>query len=126
MVIYKMQRSIIPIIYFICISVLFFLPGSAFPKSNWFSAIYMDKWVHIVLFFGLAFLCCWGFSIVKQKHLIKLLVLFTIYGLIVEIIQDQIIKNRSFDLGDWAADVIGSSLGLIWNLGYIKRVYKKR
>ncbi len=125
MVFYKSQRGIIPIIYFICISVLFFLPGSAFPKNNWLSAFYFDKWVHIVLFFVLALLCCWGFFFITQKHLIKLLVLLTIYGFIVEIVQGQIIKNRSFELGDWAADIIGSFLGvLIWNLKdkrYIKK-----
>ena len=125
MVINKTQRSLIPIIYFIFISVLFFLPGSAFPKSTWFSAIYFDKWVHIALFLGLALLCCWGFSIIKQKHLISLWVLLIIYGLTVEVIQDQIIKNRSFDLGDWAADIMGSSLGiLIWHLEYNRYVKK--
>jgi len=121
MVIDKRQRGIIPIIYFICISVLFFLPGSALPKSNWLSAIYFDKWVHIALFFGLALLCCWGFSIITQKGLIKLLVLLIIYGFMVEIIQEQIIKSRSFALADWAADIIGSSFAiLIWYKRYIK------
>ena len=121
MVIDKRQRGIFPIIYFICISVLFFLPGSVLPKSNWLSAIYFDKLVHIALFSGLALLCCWGFSIIMQKDLIKLLVLLIIYGFMVEIIQEQIIKSRSFALADWAADIIGSSFAiLIWYKRYIK------
>ncbi|MFN2438833.1 MAG: VanZ family protein [Chitinophagaceae bacterium] len=115
----KSQRHIFPIIYFICISVLFFLPASAFPKSNWLSAIYFDKWAHIILFFGLALLCCWGFFIVEKKHFIVLFGLLAIYGLVIEIIQDQFIKNRSFALGDWVADIAGSSSGiLIWYLRY--------
>ena len=125
MVYNKTQRGIVPIIYFICISILFFLPGSAFPKSNWLSTIYIDKWVHIVLFFGLALLCCWGFFIIKQQHLILLLILLAIYGFLVEVIQDQIIKNRSFALSDWAADIIGSISGIfIWNLKD-RRYFKK-
>ena len=122
MVIEKTGRSIIPIIYFIFISILFLLPGSAFPKSNWLSDIYFDKWVHIVLFLGLAILCCWGFFIIKQKVWIRLLLLLATYGLVIEVLQDQIIKNRSFDLGDWIADIIGSFLGvLIWNLRYNRK-----
>lgn len=120
MVVYKKEHSsIILIIYFICISILFFLPASAFPKSNWFSTVYLDKWIHIILFLGLSFLCCGGFYITKQKHLIFLLVLLVIYGLAVEIIQEKLIKNRSFSLGDLAADFIGSFLGIItWKLTY--------
>jgi len=121
MVIGKRERGIISIIYFICISVLFFLPGSTLPKSNWLSVIYFDKWVHIVLFLGLALLSCWGFSIIQANHLIKLLVFLTIYGLTLEVIQEEIIKDRSFALDDWAADIIGSSLGIfIWSLKYKK------
>jgi VanZ family protein len=125
MVVYKKQRSAIPIIYFICITILFFLPGSAFPKSNWFSTINLDKWIHIALFLGMSFLCCWGFSIARKKHFIWLLFFVLIYGLTVEIIQEKLIKNRSFDLLDWVADLIGCALGIItWhftNKGYIKK-----
>jgi len=117
MLLKKTQRGIFPIIYLIFISFLFFVPGSAFPKSNWLSDIYFDKWIHIVLFLGLALLCCWGFAVLKHKHLILLLVLLAVYGLVVEIIQEHIIKNRSFDLKDWVADIIGSFLGILgWNL----------
>lgn len=125
MVVYKKQRSAIAIIYCICVTILFFLPGSAFPKNNWFSTIYLDKWIHIALFFGLSFLCCWGFSITRRKHLLFLLIFVLIYGLGVEIIQEKMIKNRSFDFADWVADFLGSFLGIItWNLvnqRYIKK-----
>jgi uncharacterized protein YfiM (DUF2279 family) len=43
-----------------------------------------------------------------------------IYGLLIEIIQDQYITNRSFDWGDWFADMAGSITGiLLWR--YIKK-----
>jgi VanZ family protein len=35
------------------------------------------------------------------------------YGLSIEIIQDRLVTNRSFDLGDLLADFIGSIIG-IW------------
>jgi hypothetical protein len=42
------------------------------------------------------------------------------YGLLIEIIQDQYIMNRSFDWGDWFADMAGSIMSmLLW------WVYKK-
>jgi VanZ family protein len=35
------------------------------------------------------------------------------YGLSIEIIQDRLVTNRSFDLGDLLADFIGSIIG-VW------------
>ncbi len=38
------------------------------------------------------------------------------YGLLIEVVQDQLIDNRSWDLGDVAADFIGSLLGVfVWD-----------
>jgi VanZ family protein len=49
----------------------------------------------------------------------------TYYGFAVEIIQDRLIKNRSYDFADWAADFIGSSVGIItWSVAG-KRYVKK-
>ncbi len=103
------------------ISVLFFLPGSAFPKENWFSKIYIDKWVHVGLFATLLFLWRSAFDLqIKNYHLI-LLGFALLYGFLVEVIQKEWIPNRDFDLYDVMADMAGSLLGLlVWS-----RVYKK-
>ncbi len=40
------------------------------------------------------------------------------YGIGVETVQDQFIANRSFDIGDWIADMIGAVAGIwVWRWG---------
>jgi len=110
------------ILYFLFISVLFFLPGSAFPHEDWLSKIYFDKWVHIGLFTVLSFLACWAFLLNKKKEQGLLLFITVLYGLLVEIIQYKFIPNRSYDLGDLLADTVGSSIGiLVWLKRYVKK-----
>ncbi len=109
------------IIWLIFISILFFLPGSALPKEDWLDKIYFDKWVHFILFTVLLFL--WRFYFpVAIKYSALLIVAAILYGLGVEVIQEHYIPNRSFDLGDVAADTTGAFAGLLyWTGRYIKK-----
>jgi len=103
------------ITWLVIMSILFFLPGSAFPSENWLDWIYLDKWVHIGLFAVLIFL--WRSSFDWEVNNYNLLLLFSalLYGLMVEFIQRYWIPNRSFDLYDVLSDMTGSVLGLlIW------------
>ena len=103
------------ITWLVIMSILFFLPGSAFPSENWLDWIYFDKWVHIGLFAVLIFL--WRSSFDWEVNNYNLLLLFSalLYGLMVEFIQRYWIPNRSFDLYDVLSDMTGSVLGLlIW------------
>ena len=97
-------------------TILFCLPASAFPKENWLSKIWFDKWVHIVIFLILLFLWCRALGIKRlQVYLLMIAVAFA-YGYFIEIIQEQFIPNRSFDPGDLVADFVGSVLGvLLWD-----------
>ena len=100
------------VIWLLIISVLFFLPGSAFPKENWLDDIYFDKWVHLGFFALLLFL--WRFylpALIKYDGIVLLAAL--VYGLAVECIQHYWIANRSFDVGDVVADLAGAFLGLL-------------
>jgi VanZ family protein len=105
------------LVWFILCTILLCLPGSRFPKYNWLSEIQFDKWVHIGLFGILVLLSCWGFWSRKKagaslERPILLLALFaTGYGIWMEYIQVWYVPNRSFDVGDIAADAIGSFLG---------------
>ena len=107
--------------WFALMNVLFFLPGSAFPKENWLSAIYFDKWVHIGLFFVLAFLVRTAVRGTTKKGAAMLLLILLIYGLAVEGIQGAWVANRSSDLNDVWADMAGAVFGVVvwWE------VYKK-
>ena len=84
--------------------------------------IYFDKWVHFGIFLSLTFIACWAFNVATRKTLLFIFIGAAFYGILVELVQDQFIANRSLDLGDWAADVTGSFAGVwIWNLRYIKK-----
>jgi VanZ family protein len=108
--------------YFLFISVLFLLPGSALPKNDWLDKIWFDKWVHIGLFLGLAVTWSWAIEISQHKHLRILFLLLVFYGIMVEIVQHNFVANRSFDVGDWIADMVGGLLGLwFWYRRYTKK-----
>lgn len=114
-------RLTMAILYLLIISVLFCMPGSAFPKNNWLSDIYFDKWVHIGFFAVLIILWNWAANSTHRKWSTIILVGAIAYGLLVEAVQHNFIPNRGFDIGDWIADIAGSLLGLwIWRR-YIKK-----
>jgi VanZ family protein len=128
---YKIKPTILPgIAWFIISTILLILPGSAFPKENWFDKIWFDKWVHIGLFGGLVFLLCWGLlRFIKDDRKFKWLsIMFAVdclvYGIIMEFVQDKLIPNRSFDYGDIVADAVGCFAGW-WLISWFYKGYKK-
>lgn len=107
--------------WFLLINILFYLPGSALPKTNWLTAIHIDKWVHVGIFSILVFLWRSAFPFPGRSYPVVLLFLALVYGILVEIIQFLWVPNRDFDVWDVAADGAGSLLGLmVWS-----GVYKK-
>ena len=107
--------------WFVFISVLFFLPGSAIPKADWTDRIHLDKWVHCGFFAVLVFLWSSAFSLDGFKKAWPLITVSITYGFLVEVVQKEWIANRSFDLFDVVADAAGSVAGwLVW-LRYIKK-----
>ncbi|MFN2458076.1 MAG: VanZ family protein [Chitinophagaceae bacterium] len=114
------QRNAIALGYFLFITILFFLPGSAFPDNDWLDKIWFDKWVHIGIFALLILIWLWTFDFLRGE-IVMFLLFAAVYGLIVEIMQHQFIPNRSFDIGDWAADIAGSLIGLAVYNRYIKK-----
>ena len=119
----------IAIFWFILLTVLLTLPGSAFPKKTWMDDIPgFDKLIHVGLFGGLVFL--WSGALAKIKKIsITMQQLFAwialgsgVYGVIMEYVQKYFIPNRSFDIGDILADTIGSIAGLV----FATKVYIKK
>jgi VanZ family protein len=107
-------------------TILFTLPGSAFPKENWLSRIWIDKWVHVGIFISLMIL--WSRVYLKRdlrnpKKILLLIAMFLlIYGVCVELIQHYFIPNRSFDWGDIIADAGGVVIGYLYSsYRYIKK-----
>ncbi len=110
------------IVWFVFISVLFFLPGSALPKEDALDKIYFDKWVHTAFFFILIFLGRYSLPVFSTKANRNILLLALTYAFGVELIQKYFIPNRSFDLGDVLADMVGSLVAVVfWTRRYIKK-----
>ncbi len=80
------------------------------------------------MFAIMTFLWCWAFLRIEEdraalkKVFILIAVLGLLYGVGMEFVQKFYIPNRSFDLGDIAADAAGSALGLLFSLRrYVKK-----
>ncbi len=109
----------IPAIFWLIIStILLTLPGSSFPKEDWLSKIWFDKWVHIGMFALMTFLWSWAFyksdKTEKVKPFIVVATVSLIYGIGMEYVQKYFIVNRAFDMGDIIADAIGCVIGLLF------------
>lgn len=101
------------IAWFFIVVVLTCMPGKDVPQIGWLDGIYFDKWVHAAMFGGLTFLFCWPFHksdfSAKQRlnYFIKIALVSSIWGLIIEFIQKFYVTSRDFELLDWAADSVG-------------------
>ncbi len=108
------------IIWLILSSVAFCLPGSALPTNDWFGVIQLDKWIHVGLFTVMIFLWCVplfhrpGINLSLTKLFLWIAVAFFCYGILMEFIQHFFVSNRSFDMGDIAADAAGCLIGLFF------------
>ncbi len=108
---------IITVFFQIGVTVLMLLPSSGFPNiqiSNF------DKLAHVGIYF-LSFLL-WVFSFFNKagslKNLVFLvLVLLLIYGMVIEVVQGQVIPDRTSDIWDVVANIVG--LGIGWVAFYI-------
>ena len=126
----NIKPSFIPAIaWFIISIILLTLPGSSFPKENWLDKIWFDKWVHIGLFAVMITLWCW--AMLKKypvgpglrKIFIWIGLIGIAYGIGMEFVQKYFIPNRSFELGDIAADATGCLLGVVFSIRrYIKKI----
>jgi VanZ family protein len=125
----NLKKSFTPgIIWLIISTILFCLPGSAFPKETWLEKIWFDKWVHIGIFLIMVFIWCWAFSNKKYPNSRLPVIFFWItliallYGVGMEFIQDTLIPNRNFDLGDIVADATGCLGGFLFSASrFIKK-----
>ncbi len=110
-------RYLLPAIaWLIVCTILFTLPGKAFPKKDWLDDIYFDKWVHIGIISILVFLTVWGVyrfrgRRIYPKDVMLWILIGTLYGLLMEFVQLYFVANRSFDGGDVIADLAGAVLG---------------
>ncbi|MBO9632631.1 MAG: VanZ family protein [Chitinophagaceae bacterium] len=103
-----------PLTWTFLILVLLCLPGSAIEKLDGPRIPHFDKYVHFLLFAG----CCglWSFYLSCKKYsperlkkwYLQVFLITVIYGAVLEVVQYYFVPDRSFDLGDIAADAAGA------------------
>ncbi|MBO9592378.1 MAG: VanZ family protein [Niabella sp.] len=115
-------------LYFMLTVLLLTLPGSAFPQEDFFSKIYLDKWIHIGMFSILVLI--WNFWLMKKRgggqKLFSTFLMISIgalvYGIVMEYVQKWYVPNRSFDTGDIIADGAGAAIGLLASVYLYKKI----
>lgn len=106
-------------VWLILSTIAFCLPGKALPEEDWFTIVQLDKWIHIVLFIVMILL--WCLPLLERRSVepignlfIFISVAWLVYGVAMEFVQHSFIPNRSFDMGDIAADAIGCLVGFLF------------
>lgn len=110
---------VVAVNWFLLVTFLLCLPGTAFPKETWFTKIQFDKWIHIFLFFILVVLWCSVFQTNRSKEYRRkiftwLALAALLYGSVMEIIQHFFVSHRSFEAGDIIADGLGALGGYFY------------
>lgn len=106
---------VLAILYSTGITILFFIPTDGMPSVG-FNGI--DKIVHIFFFFVLVLL--WQLALFKRnvdvipkKIIFWILGAVLVYGIIIEVLQEQMTRSRTADPFDVLADLVGAILGVI-------------
>ena len=113
-------RMITPLLFIvISLTFLLLLPGNDIEGSSWWETYKIDKLVHIIAFAILALST--SITLSKLRVLIDtnyrlmtlILVVCTIFGTILEFLQQELRVGRSAELLDIVADCIGVLLGFV-------------
>ena len=110
------RTKIFPFFWTLLTIGLLCLPGKVIPGLGLFGIKHLDKLAHIVLFGG--FVLWWGLYTRQRKKprfdwlfvLAGITILSITLGIAMEYVQVNFIPNRSFDVWDIWADVVGSVL----------------
>jgi len=119
----KINYILLPVLLFlICFFgslYLFTLPAKDLPTMSWLRIPFLDKYIHIGIFFTLS-ITATTLSSRFNKGKVNYFVLFIIsillicYGIGVEFYQENFVEGRSFEITDILADTIGCLFFVLW------------
>lgn len=111
---------------------LFTLPGSSLPNIYWLNIPYLDKYIHIGIFFTLCFTAAIAWKVINRGKInlvvaIGIVLFFISYGIGIEFYQENYVEGRAFELFDIAADSLGCILFLSWFVigGFAKKSWSR-
>jgi len=98
---------------------LFRIPGDDLPTMIWLKIPFLDKIIHVGIFFTL---CTTATSVksrfskgkISYPFVLVISLLFISYGIGVEFYQKNYVEGRSFELTDILADTIGCLFFVLW------------
>jgi len=95
------------------------IPGKNLDKANIFDLLYIDKLVHMFLYFILTILLIPGFKkfinfLSERSSLLYSLVISVFYGMIIEIFQLYVFHDRGAEFMDIVANLAGSLIAIFY------------
>lgn len=114
------------IIWAVAVLVLSGISVSALPRGRWWQFEGADKIVHAGLYFVLAALLLYGFhraGRLRKTTIAAAIILSILYGALMELAQQHLFTNRSFEWADILANAVGAVASLmILNLFFNKNL----
>ncbi len=126
---------IISLIWAAVILILCAIPGGSLPTSSLFNIPYFDKIVHFGLYVPLAFILGAELDLSKKQILqitgpLLTMLIVAFYGGLIELLQEFLFINRSADVLDFLADLIGGLAGLaiyyLFFRPFLQKMFQKR
>ena len=112
-------RFVLSLIYLGILVTLSLMPSKDVPNINLFEGF--DKFVHICLYLGFAWLLCWSFHIEKRTSFYYLILILTFsWGIVMEIFQYEMHLGRAFEILDIISNTSGALTGIIIYILMIK------
>ncbi len=107
-------------------SFIFYVSIIHIPSSVPVPFPHFDKLVHVIMYFALAVAMTWDnfrFSFLLKKSLFYSILLPSVYGGIIEILQENFFPPRSGNWQDFAADFFGAIFGYLFAKMVLKRFF---
>ncbi len=106
------------------------IPGEQLPPSP---VIGFDKFGHLIIYGLLQGILLRGFALqqrftlLRKYYLLIAVILSASYGALMELMQEEVFRNRSFDVYDMMANVAGVLLAtIIWMVFFRKKIEQKQ
>ncbi len=108
------MRYTIAIGWVVVTAILHAIPGSDFPVVSFSNFFQLDKLIHSIIFMIGVYLFAVALNEQQKIQFLRHVVIsFIVYGLLLEVLQGLVFVERSADILDWLADIIGVFLG-VW------------
>ena len=121
-----LKYNLLSIAWGLLILILCLLPGKDIPSLTIFE---YDKVVHFLIYVVLAFLMYYGwkkqnaFLLLHKQTLLKILLITSAYGFLVEVLQELLTTDRHFDIFDALANSLGA-VGGSWFAPRLKKFFR--